>query len=91
MSETWFVYLLRCSDGSYYTGITQDVKERFKRHQTGRGAKYTRSRLPVNLVYTEPAETHSQARIREKWLKHRDTYQKEELIRSRAKASPEGG
>ena len=87
----WNVYVLKCSDGSYYTGISQDLEERINRHQMGRGAEYTKFRLPVDLVYTEKAESHSQARTREKWLKPRDLKQKEELFQGWSKESPEGG
>ena len=52
----YFVYILRCSDGSLYTGATNQVERRLAAHQSGRGAKYTRSRLPVELVYLEKAE-----------------------------------
>jgi predicted GIY-YIG superfamily endonuclease len=78
--EPWVVYILKCSDGSYYTGISQNLEERLERHQTGRGAEYTKARLPVKLVYTEKVKSHSEAKIREKWLKHRDQGQKERMI-----------
>ncbi|HJT24642.1 MAG TPA: GIY-YIG nuclease family protein [bacterium] len=91
MEDTWFVYILRCADGSYYTGISQNLKERVERHQTGRGAEYTKRRLPVELIYSEQAKNESEARKREKWLKRRDKSQKEALIKKWSKASPEGG
>ena len=53
----YYVYLLRCSDGSLYTGYTDDVERRLAVHQSGKGAKYTRSRLPVELVYWEELRT----------------------------------
>ena len=92
--ENWFVYLLKCSDNSYYTGIAQDVEERLNRHQTGRGAKYTKARLPVELVFTEEVENHSKAIVREKWLKRQTHAVKQELIKqwlSAQKASPNRG
>ena len=55
----YWVYLLRCGDGSLYTGCTNDLARRLRAHQSGRGAKYTRSRLPVELVYREEAADRS--------------------------------
>ena len=92
--ENWFVYLLKCSDNSYYTGIAQDVKERLDRHETGRGAEYTKARLPVELVYNEKVKNHSEALAREKWLKRQTHRFKEELIETwvaTKKASPKRG
>lgn len=63
------VYILRCGDGTLYTGCTNDLPRRLKTHQSGKGAKYTRARLPVELVYQEPAEDHSQALRREAAIK----------------------
>ena len=53
MDKVWFVYLLRCGDGSLYCGITDDVSRRLEAHAAGKGAKYTRGRGPLELVYTE--------------------------------------
>ena len=64
-----FVYMLRCTDGTLYSGYTTDPNRRTAAHNNGRGAKYTRSRLPVELVYFESAETKSQALKREAALK----------------------
>lgn len=64
-----FVYLVRCADGSFYTGYSTDPGRRVKVHNSGRGAKYTRSRLPVTLVYTERFETKGEALSREWHLK----------------------
>jgi putative endonuclease len=76
----WQVYLLRCRDGSLYAGITVDLERRLGAHQTGRGAAYTRSRRPVELVYTEPARDHSAALRREAALKRLPRAQKLELV-----------
>lgn len=65
----YIVYLLRCGDGSLYTGCTNDLARRLRAHQSGRGAKYTRSRLPVELVYREAAEDRSAALRREAAIK----------------------
>lgn len=75
-----YVYILECSDGSYYTGWTTDVKARVKTHNSGSGAKYTRSRLPVKPVYVEPAKDRSAALKREAAIKKLTRAQKEELI-----------
>ena len=61
-SDTWYVYMVRCSDGTLYTGITNDLKKRIAAHNSGKdGAKYTRGRQPVELVYAERAGTKSAA------------------------------
>lgn len=57
----WYVYMLRCGDGSLYTGSTTDVARRLREHQNGTGAKYTRTRPPVTLAYTEEAPDRSAA------------------------------
>lgn len=75
-----FVYMLRCADGSLYTGSTTDLDRRLAAHQSGRGAKYTRSRLPVELVYWEEAPDWSAALRREAAIKHLSRAQKLELI-----------
>ena len=74
------VYMLRCSDGSLYTGWTNDLEKRMKAHAAGKGGKYTRARLPVELVYTECFETARQARSREWHLKQLTRAQKLRLI-----------
>jgi putative endonuclease len=65
----WLVYLLRCSDGSLSTGITNDLHERLKSHAAGKPSRYTRSRLPVAVAYTEPQKSKSAALKREAALK----------------------
>jgi putative endonuclease len=66
---TWFVYLARCGDGSLYTGITNDLPGRMEAHNRGKGASYTRGRLPIALVYSETAENRSAALKREAVIK----------------------
>ena len=73
------VYLVRCQDGSLYTGITTDPERRLKEHNRGLGAAYTRSRLPVTLVYRELAESRSQALRRERAIKSLTRAAKEAL------------
>ena len=75
-----YVYILECSDGSWYTGWTNDLEHRIETHNSGQGAKYTRSRLPVRLIYSEEYETASQARNREYAIKRLTRAQKEELV-----------
>lgn len=78
----WTVYIVRCADSSLYTGIAKNVQERINLHNTGRGAKYTRSRLPVELVYSEPAEGRPAALRRELAIKRLQRDGKQELIAS---------
>ena len=65
----WQVYIVLCSDNSFYTGITTDVQRRFSQHASGRGAKYFRCRLPVKVVYQENGHTRSTASKREAEVK----------------------
>lgn len=81
MDKCWYLYILRCGDGSLYTGITTDVSARFEAHQKGKGAKYTRGRGPLELVYTEKCENHSQTLKREIAVKTLQREEKEKLIR----------
>lgn len=76
----WYVYLLRCADGTLYAGCTTDPRRRLQQHNAGRGAKYTRARRPVSLVYVEQAEDHSQALRREAALKRLSRKEKLALI-----------
>ncbi|MSR84988.1 GIY-YIG nuclease family protein [Candidatus Uhrbacteria bacterium] len=79
--NTWFVYILRCCDGSLYTGISNNLNERIKRHNNGQGAAYTRSHRPVVLIWTEAAESESAARKREAQIKGWKKGEKENLIK----------
>ena len=65
----WHVYIIECSDGSLYTGITNDLDRRITAHNDGRGAKYTKSRRPVRLRYSEPAADRKNASKREYAIK----------------------
>lgn len=80
MGAKWWLYILRCGDGSLYTGITMDVQARLEQHRSGKGAKYTRGRGPLELVYTEECEDHSTALKRELQIKGLTRQQKTELI-----------
>jgi len=77
----WFVYLLRCADGSLYTGIAKDVDRRCQQHNAGTASRYTRSRLPVVVVYREAHASRSLALRREAAIKALSRRQKEALIR----------
>ena len=69
MANTWKLYILRCGDGSLYTGITTDVEKRLEAHRSGKGAKYTRGRGPLELIYSEDCGDHSAALKRELEIK----------------------
>lgn len=81
MENSWKLYILRCGDGSLYTGITTDVGKRLETHRSGKGAKYTRGRGPLELVYSEDCGDHSAALKREMEIKALTKTQKEALIR----------
>jgi putative endonuclease len=78
--KDWTVYILRCGDGSLYTGIAKDVRARVKQHSEGRGATYTRTRLPVKLLYQQEGLTRSEALVREAQIKAMPRSKKEEII-----------
>ena len=75
-----YTYILKCSDGTYYTGWTNDMAKRLKTHNEGKGAKYTRARLPVTLAYYEALETKEEAMRREWEIKQLSRKEKEKLI-----------
>lgn len=77
---SWNVYMLRCGDGTLYTGIAVDVERRVQTHNAGKGAKYTRSRLPVKVVYREECQDRSEALRREYAIKQLPRREKERLI-----------
>lgn len=78
--ENWFLYILRCHDGSFYTGIAKDLKRRLTMHEKGKAARYTRSRRPVALCYTEELSGRTEALVRECRVKALTRQQKEELV-----------
>ena len=80
MKSVWYLYILRCRDGSLYTGITTDVEKRFAAHSEGKGAKYTRGRGPLQLVYREECGSHSDALKRELEIKALPRSEKEKII-----------
>ena len=76
----WYVYMLRCGDGTLYTGVTDDVERRLAAHRAGKGAKYTRGRGPLELVYQEQVPDKSAALRREYQIKWLPKQEKEGLI-----------
>lgn len=82
-----YTYILRCGDGSLYTGWTNHLEKRVTDHNSGRGAKYTKAHLPVSLVYYESFETKEEAMKRECAIKKLTRAQKEKLIASASKPS----
>ena len=80
MEKSWYLYILRCRDGSLYTGITTDVQTRLEAHRAGKGAKYTRGRGPLELDYSENCGDHSAALKREFQVKALSRAEKMKLI-----------
>ena len=80
MEGNWYLYILRCGDGTLYTGITNDVEKRLAAHRSGKGAKYTRGRGPLELVYREELPDHSAALKREREIKGLTRLEKEKLF-----------
>ena len=76
-----YTYIVKCSDGTFYTGWTNDLTRRMEAHNHGRGAKYTKARRPVTLIYYETFETKEEAMKREYAIKRLSRKEKEELIR----------
>ncbi len=79
--KNWFVYIVECTDGTLYTGVTTDLERRVREHnQDKKGARYTRAKRPVKLVYSEPSENRSLACKREAAIKKFERKQKQALI-----------
>jgi len=81
-AAVWSLYILRCSDGSLYTGVTNDIDRRFLAHQEGKASRYTRIRRPVALVYREVCGSRSQALSRECAVKALSRRRKDEIIQA---------
>lgn len=79
--QGWFLYILKCRDNTLYTGITNDLSRRLTQHNNGTASRYTRSRLPVRLIYQEPCRGRSSALKKEYKLKQLSRADKEEYIR----------
>ena len=80
MDHKAYMYVVECHDGSYYTGYTTDVKKRVAVHNSDRGAKYTRARLPVKLIYAEGFDSKEEAMSAEALLKRNKRAQKERFL-----------
>ena len=79
---SWYAYMIRCSDGSLYAGVTTDVERRFKEHkESKKGSKYARAKIPLRVVYVEPCSTRSNAQKREAVLKKMKKEEKELLVK----------
>lgn len=76
----WSVYILRCCDGSFYTGVTTDLERRLREHQEGKAARYTRTRRPIALAYREECGSRSESLARECAVKSLSRLRKQELI-----------
>ena len=81
MDHKAYMYVVECRDGSYYTGYTTDVKRRLAVHNSGKGAKYTRARLPVKLIYVEGFASKEEAMSAEALLKRKTRLQKENYLK----------
>lgn len=81
MNELNYTYILECKDGTYYTGWTNNLEKRLKDHNEGRGAKYTKARLPVSLIYYEEFQTKEEAMRREYAIKHMTRKEKEKIMK----------
>jgi putative endonuclease len=88
MAETWYTYIVQCSDDTFYVGTTNNITERVLKHNTGKGAKYTRGRGPVILLYSHSFESRSEACKREYELKKLSRLEKLEIIKSKDNELP---
>ena len=86
-NNQYYFYVLECSDGSYYAGYTNDVTRRVKMHNQGKGAKYTRGRTPVSIVYKKDFSTKSEALKAEYQFKQLDRKEKEQVVKKEPSAS----
>ncbi len=80
--EKCYTYILKCADDTFYCGWTNNLERRLRAHNEGKGAKYTRSRLPVAIIYYEEFKSHIEAQKREYQIKQLTRKQKEELIKN---------
>ena len=87
MDKQWVLYILSCKDGSLYTGVTDNLERRLSQHNEGKGAKYTRGRAPLSLVYLEQCENKSHALRREIAVKKMSKVQKQSLCETYSKSA----
>lgn len=78
--EPWFLYILECCDGSFYTGITNDLTQRLKKHEDGKASRFTRTRRPVKMIYQEDCRDRARALVRECAVKALSRQKKEALV-----------
>ncbi len=78
--ESWLLYVLECQDGTYYTGITKDLERRIVQHNRGTASRYTRTRRPVKVIYSESCGSHPSALVRECAVKALSREEKEKLV-----------
>jgi predicted GIY-YIG superfamily endonuclease len=90
LAAVWSLYILECSDGSFYTGVTTDIDRRLREHQAGTASRYTRTRRPVALVYREDCGTRSRALEREYAVKSLSRRGKEELVATSGSSGVKG-
>jgi UV DNA damage endonuclease len=83
LKKSWYLYILKCNDSTLYTGITNDLSRRLVQHNSGTASRYTRSRLPVSLVYQEPCRGRSSALRKEYRMKQLSRKEKEEYIKEK--------
>lgn len=81
--SAWFLYILKCCDGTFYTGVTNDLDRRLRAHQEGKASRYTRTRRPVVLVYREECGSRSRSLARECAVKSLSRERKEALVHGR--------
>ena len=81
-SEPWYLYILLCSNGTFYTGVTKDLKRRLAQHNAGSASKYTRTRRPVKIIYQEKYDSRAEALARECKIKAMSRKAKEKLIKT---------
>ena len=86
--KTGYVYILECSDGSYYTGSTTDLERRLQQHEAGEGSRYTKRRLPIKLIYSEEFDRIDSAFYREKQIQSWSRKKKQALIEGRLNDLP---
>ena len=82
-ASTWYLYMLKCDGGSLYTGITNDLERRLRQHSEGTASRYTRSRLPVRLVYRESCGSRTSALVREHAVKKLSRREKDTLVKGK--------
>lgn len=78
--EVWYIYILRCQDATFYTGVTKDLERRLKMHNSGKASRYTRIRRPVVMIYHEQAKGRAKALVRECAIKAMSRQAKERLV-----------